>query len=107
MASPLDKHRIKTNQESGIISWFFKYWIEIRDSKKSIGWEKSWSSELFIEADDDVEEFREYLAYDLNDLVGSVGGYLGLFLGWSLLGLTIQVSVFILKYLKTNCRKKF
>ena len=54
-----------------------------------------------------MEELREYLAYDLNDLVGSVGGYLGLFLGWSLLGLTIQVSVFILKSLKTNCRKMF
>ena len=89
------------------ICYIYKYWIEIRDSKKDIGWKKSWSSELFIEADDDVEESREYLAYDLNDLVGSVGGYLGLFLGWSLLGLTVQVSVLILNYLKTNCRKMF
>ena len=47
-----------------------------------------------------MEESREYLAYDLNDLVGSVGGYLGLFLGWSLLGLTVQLSVLILKYSK-------
>ena len=54
-----------------------------------------------------MEESWEYLAYDLNDLVGSVGGYLGLFLGWSLLGLTIQVSVFIWEFLKTNCRKIF
>ena len=90
-----------------VVLIIFQYWIEIRDSKKNIGWKKSWSSELFIEADDDVEESREYLAYDLNDLVGSVGGYLGLFLGWSLLGLTIQVSVLILNYLKTNCRKMF
>ena len=49
---------------------------------------KKWTSEVFIEAFDDVEESTEYLAYDLNDLVGSVGGYLGLFLGWSLLGLS-------------------
>ena len=70
----------------------FKYWIEIADSKKSIGWKKSWSSEIFIEADDEMEESWEYLAYDLNDLVGSVGGYLGLFLGWSLLGLTIHTG---------------
>ena len=83
-----------------------KYWIEIQDSKKNIGWKKSWTSELFIEADADVEESREYLSYDLNDLVGSVGGYLGLFLGWSLLGLTIQVSVFIFKLFNFNNRKK-
>ena len=75
----------------------------MKDSKKDVGWNKSWTSELFIEAEDDVEESREYLAYDLNDLVGSVGGYLGLFLGWSLLGLTVQLSVFILKYLKKIC----
>ena len=53
-----------------------------------------------------MEESREYLSYDLNDLVGSVGGYLGLFLGWSLLGLTIQVSVFIFKLFNFNNRKK-
>ena len=85
----------------------FKYWIELADSKKSIGWKKSWSSEIFIEADDEMEESWEYLAYDLNDLVGSVGGYLGLFLGWSLLGLTIQASVFIWKHFEKNCRKMF
>ena len=72
----------------------------MKDSEKDIEWNKNWTSELFIEAEDDVEESREYLAYDLNDLVGSVGGYLGLFLGWSLVGLTVQLSVFILKYLK-------
>ena len=83
-----------------------KSWIEIKDSKKNIDWKKSWTSELFIEADADVEESREYLSYDLNDLVGSVGGYLGLFLGWSLLGLTIQVSVFIFKLFNFNKRKK-
>ena len=43
---------------------------------------------------------REYLAYDLNDLVGSVGGYLGLFLGWSLLGVTVPFSFLVLNYLK-------
>ena len=70
------------------------------DSKKNIGWNKNWTSEVFIEAADDVEESREYYVYDLNDLVGSVGGYLGLFLGWSLLGLTVQLSVLILEYFR-------
>ena len=40
------------------------------------------------------------MAYDLNDLVGSVGGYLGLFLGWSLLGATVPFSFVVLNYLK-------
>ena len=59
---------------------------------------KKWTSEVFIEAFDDVEESTEYLAYDLNDLVGSVGGYLGLFLGWSLLGLTVQFSTVVFNH---------
>ena len=84
----------------------FQYWIETRDSKKDIGWIKNWTSEVFIEADDDVEELREYLAYDLNDLVGSVGGYLGLFLGWSLMGLSVQLSMFIFENLRKYCAKK-
>ena len=70
------------------------------DSKKNIGWNKNWTSEVFIEPSDDVEESREYYVYDLNDLVGSVGGYLGLFLGWSLLGVTAQLSVFLLEYFR-------
>ena len=39
----------------------------------------------------DVEETREHLTYDYTDLIGDIGGYLGLFLGWSLLGLTVQL----------------
>ena len=48
-------------------------------------------SEVFIEADETVDEVREHLSYDYTDLIGDIGGYLGLFLGWSLLGLTIQM----------------
>ena len=66
---------------------------------------KKWTSEVFIEAFDDVEESTEYLAYDLNDLVGSVGGYLGLFLGWSLLGLTVQFSTAVFNYFHSSIEK--
>ena len=54
-------------------------------------WSKNWMSEVYIEAAGDVEETREHLTYDYTDLIGDIGGYLGLFLGWSLLGLTVQL----------------
>ena len=57
----------------------------------NIEWTKNWMSEVYIEAAGDVEETREHLTYDYTDLIGDIGGYLGLFLGWSLLGLTVQL----------------
>ena len=60
----------------------------------NIGYKKGWVSEVFIEAESEVEESREYLIYDMSDLLGAVGGSLGLFLGWSLLDLTIYFTKF-------------
>ena len=61
-----------------------QYLIEIE--KNSITWNSSWSSEVYIQPQSStVEKSSEYYSFDKNDLISSLGGYLGLFLGWSLL----------------------
>ena len=40
-----------------------------------------------------VEISSEYYEFDLNDLISSVGGNLGLFLGWSLLSISEALMV--------------
>ena len=43
------------------------------------------------------EESVEYLTYDIGDMVGDVGGYLGLFLGWSILSMIGAIPPFLNK----------
>ena len=42
-----------------------------------------------------VEKTSEYYSFDTDDLISSVGGYLGLFLGWSFLTLVETFSLFV------------
>ena len=62
------------------------------ESLENIDWRKDWISEVYIEAGSNAEDIkREYYTYEVTDLLGDVGGYLGLFLGWSLLDLTLNI----------------
>ena len=61
-------------------------------SEENTVWEKKWMSEVFIKPNGAFEEENiEYLVYDVADMIGNLGGYLGLFLGWSLLSLSLYV----------------
>ena len=72
-------------------------------------WKKNWISEIHIEAIlGGVKETTEYLAYDITDFFGDVGGYMGLLLGWSLLGLTIyatKIPIFLKNYFQKPINK--
>ena len=58
---------------------------------ENIDWKTKWISSFFLgPASRSYEEAVEYLSYDIQDLVGDVGGYLGLFLGWSLMSIMLQ-----------------
>ena len=60
---------------------------------QKISWEKKWISEVYIQAGSTSrEEDIEHLAYDLGDIIADLGGYLGLFLGWSLLSMTFYFA---------------
>ena len=75
--------------------------IEIKGRRKSLkGYiddpRHVWFEYFFIEGDIDV--FEEYLIYDLDGMVGSIGGTLGLFIGFSFLG-SIKEIINLLKAL--------
>ena len=56
--------------------------LEIR--QEPLDWEVDWLTEVFLVAGSNtVREQREFYTYDSSDLTGDLGGYLGLFLGWS------------------------
>ena len=65
------------------------------DVEKSVmTWISNYSSQAFIEPMSNVVEISsEYYEFDLNDLISSVGGNLGLFLGWSLLSISEALAV--------------
>ena len=75
---------------------------------KKVSWQTNGRSEVFIQAKSSVVNYlSEYYSFDFNDLISSVGGNLGLFLGWSFLTFVeaigfIVVLINIEKYLKAK-----
>ena len=58
-------------------------------------------SEIYFQAgSNSIQYIKEYYGYDVYDFLGDVGGYLGLFLGWSLLGITVSIFDVIFAYFK-------
>ena len=70
------------------------------DVEKSImTWKTNYSSQVFLEPKSNVVKIAsEYYEFDTNDLISSVGGNLGLFLGWSLLSISEALSVVLTKF---------
>ena len=64
--------------------------------ERPMNWNSAWSSEVFVQAaSSEVEYSEEYYTFDENDLVSSVGGNMGLFLGWSVLTLVEAIGFLI------------
>jgi hypothetical protein len=66
-----------------------KYEMSILSDEKIL-WSTEWISEVFIQP-------IEYLSYDLGGIIGDLGGHLGLFLGWSLLSITLYIGTLLRK----------
>ena len=68
------------------------YSIETKRRNEAL--DNNWTSQVFIQPKSSIQQYQEeYLTYDTNDLISSIGGYLGLFLGWSLLTLFEAVRI--------------
>ena len=73
---------------------------------QKIDWHTNWRAEVYIQPESSVVDYSdEHYSFDMNDLISSVGGNLGLFLGWSFLTIVeafgfLLVLVNVGKYLK-------
>ena len=64
--------------------------------QKDLNWPTKWTAEVFIQPKSSiVEKTKEYYSFDSNDLISSIGGNLGLFLGWSLLSVVQTIGLFV------------
>ena len=76
-----------------------RYDYEVKQSVAD--WDDNWTAMVFVQPKSSmVETQEEYYTYDSNDLISSIGGNLGLFLGWSLLSL-VEAFGLILMYLRS------
>ena len=70
----------------------YKYSITVVSDEK-INWKNDWVSEVYIQSGFATrEKLLRYLSYDQVFIIGDLGGYLGLFLGWSLLSMIKYVQ---------------
>ena len=68
------------------------YTLEVIE--KTMDGHSNWTSEVFIQPKSSEVKFStEYYSFDRNDLISSIGGNLGLCLGWSLLTLYEAISI--------------
>ena len=74
-------------------------------SQEKISWATNWISDLYIAAKTDTKDMaNEYYSYDSGDLLGDLGGYLGLFLGGSFLSMFLSLPT-LWKFIVTKTLK--
>ena len=60
----------------------------LQQSSVGVGWHRAWLSSFYLSpSSPSMEEVVESFLYDSSSVVGDLGSYLGLFLGWSILSL--------------------
>ena len=70
-----------------------------KNYEKKISWGSNWHAEFKLEAKlSSYEDVEEYFVFEFQDFVTSLGSFMGLFLGWSLLAIIewVQGIVFVL-----------
>ena len=71
---------------------------------QKIKWKTNWMSEVYVQPKSSVVDYStEYYSFDLNDLISSVGGNLGLFLGWSFLTF-VEAMGFLLIFINVSVK---
>ena len=76
----------KVQKDSGCFPKCKTLHFSYQKNEKAITWRPNWTSVVYVQPKSAVVEYsKEYYSFDINDLMSSVGGSLGLFLGWSLL----------------------
>ena len=74
-------------------------------TERNIDWTSNWTSEVYVQPKSSFVEYSsEYLSFSSDDLLSSVGGNLGLFLGWSLLTIIEAFSLIVCVCKNTNMK---
>ena len=76
----------KLAEYNGELAIYYDY-----DNDGWISWEYIFDNEL-------IEVYEEYLMYDIIGLIGTVGGTLGLFIGFSFFDVSSTISQYIFSY---------
>ena len=80
-------------------------WLIVETSSTRIAWPANWTAAVYLQPKSSLLEHSvEYLSYDPNDLIGDIGGYLGLFLGWSLVTFYDAIP-FLITFIKAKTKK--
>ena len=75
-------------------------------TQRNIDWTSNWTSEVYVQPKSSFVEYSsEYLSFSSDDLLSSVGGNLGLFLGWSLLTIIEAFGLIVCVCKNTNIHK--
>ena len=73
---------------------------------KTSYWTPNWTAEIYIQPKSAITEHSvEYYTFDRSDLIATIGGNLGLFLGWSFLTF-VEAIAFVFCMCKMKNRKK-
>ena len=79
----------------------------IHKTETKINWPANWTASVFIFPKSSIVEYSsEYFSYDFNDCVGDIGGFLGLFLGWSLVTFIDAIPAFV-AFMKMKTTKRY
>ena len=95
----------KIKKESGCYTKCRVRSFSYKVKENSIPNSTKWMSAVFLQPRSSVLEYlEEYYNFDFQDLVSSIGGYLGLFLGWSVLSIVEMFGAMLLIF---NVKKYF
>ena len=67
--------------------------------EKEENWTRNWTSAFFLHSSSSSPlRSSEYITFDSHQLMSDIGGYLGLFLGWSILHMGLEMPTGVLKF---------
>ena len=76
------------------------YRFHLKEEKEE-NWTRNWTSAFFLHSSSSSPlRSAEYITFDSHQLMSDIGGYLGLFLGWSILHMGLEMPAWVLQFVR-------